>query len=278
VLLGDRPEVEQADQAEADGRAVGDADADAPPGQHGEGQAHAAAVAEEPPHIAPVPVGVGVGQGEAADAGDGVAPEPGEHQPDPQDVVDAGGDHARHQADQGPLAPGRTAQAEQGHDGDGRDDGVPEPVGQRHHPGERDPQRGDGREPQGQVEHPREQRRVGEQHPDRGQQPGVLGRRPPRRPAQRPGRRDRRLLPLPGLVMLGGWRRLADRPRPLGPLWALGRPWHGRLRPLDVQPGDGHVRLLLRRGSRFTSPTENPSGPSPIPTGCPPVRVPQARS
>ena len=195
VLLGDRPEVEQADQAEADGRAVGDAELDAPPGQHGEGQAHAAAVADEPPDVAPVPLGVGVGQGEAADAGDGVAPEPGEHQPDPQDVVDAGGDHARHQADQGPLAPGRVAQAEQDHDREGRDDGVAEPVGQRHQPGERDPQRGDGREPEGQVEDPREQRRVGEEHPDRGQQLGVLGRRPPRRPAQRLGRRDRRTGP-----------------------------------------------------------------------------------
>ena len=245
--------------------AVGDAEADAPPGQHGEGQAHAAAVADEPPHVAPVPFGVGVGQGEAADAGDGVAPQPGEHQPDPEDVVDAGGDHARHQADQGPLAPGRVAQAQHDHDHDGRDDGVAEAVGQRYHPGERDPQRGDGREPEGQVEQPWEQRRVGEQHPDRGQQLGVLGRRPPRRPAQRLGRRDRRLLPLRPLGAGGAAASRTGRGR-----WGRwGRPgmdacgrWTSSL--VTVTIGSAP---LPREARGSTSPSENPSGPSPIPTG-----------
>ena len=206
MQLGHRPEVEEDDQARADGRAVGDAELDAPPGQHGEGQAHAAAVAHEPPDVAPVPLGVGVVERELADAGDGVAPEPGQHQSEPQDVVDAGGDHARDQADQGPLAPGGVAQADQEHGREGRDHHVVEPVGERHRPGERDPERGDGREPEGQEEEPRQQRRVGEEHPDGGQQLGVLGGRPPGRPAERLGRRHRRrhrglalLLPWPGL-------------------------------------------------------------------------------
>ena len=270
VQLGDGEEVQEGDQAKADGGAVGDAELDPPPGQHGEGHAHAAAVADEPPDVAPVPLGVGVVEGEAADAGDGVAPEPGEHQADPQEIVDAGGDHAGQQADQGPLAPGRVADAEQDHDGEGRDDGVVEPVGQRHQPGQGHPQRGDGREPEDQVEDPREHRRVGQQHPDRGQQLGVLGGRPPGRAAERSGRRHRWSRGLGGLLGRPGLPWPLGLLRPLGlpgPLRTLGPPRPGG-RLSDLQPGDGHVvRSFAGRGSWFASPSENPPGPSPIPTG-----------
>jgi hypothetical protein len=57
-------------------------------------------------------------------------------------------------------------------------------------------------------------------------------------------------------------------PGPLGRPGSLGPPWRGRRRPLDLQPGDGHVRFAPLPAEARGSPhrSENPVGPSPIPT------------